>query len=90
MWDWIKRHIFGQKDDEVDLNDFMMVWGVTDGPMTDDEGESWYVVAKVSIGDEVFFTNIYADTFPEAYEFSKHFKTNFEPLMIRIGDLDAN
>ena len=45
MWDWIKKHIFGQKDDEVDLNDFMMVWGVTDGPMTDDEGESWYVVA---------------------------------------------
>lgn len=89
MWDKIKN-LFSRKKQEIDLNDYMLIWGITDGPITDDDGESWFVVAKVSIGEEVFFTNIYAETFPEAYEFAKHFKTNFEPLMIRIGDIDGS
>lgn len=89
MWDWIKRFFNFGGEEDVDLNNFMLVWGVTDGPITDDDGETWYVVAKVSIGEEVFFTEIYADSFPEAYEFSKYFQTNFKPLAIRIGDLDV-
>jgi hypothetical protein len=87
MWNKIKNWLgFGVP--EYDPDDFMTVWGVTDGPMTDDEGESWFVVAKVSIGEEVFFTNIYSETFPEAYEFAKHFKTNFEPLKIPLGEVE--
>lgn len=89
MWDWIKRFFNFGGEEDVDLNDFMLVWGVTDGPITEDDGETWYVVAKVSIGEEVFFTEIYADSLPEAYEFSKYFQTNFKPLAIRIGDLDV-
>ena len=89
MWNKIKSWL-GFGVEENDPNDYMTVWGVTDGPMTDDDGESWYVVAKVSVGEDVFFTSIYLDTFPEAYEFEKYFKTNFEPLKMRIGDPDAD
>jgi hypothetical protein len=86
MWNKIKN-LFSRGVEVEDPDDYMTIWGVTDGPMTDDEGESWFVVAKVSIDEEVFFTNIYSETFPEAYEFAKHFKTNFDPIKIRIGEV---
>lgn len=90
MWNKIKSFFSRAKEGEVDLDNFMLIWVVTDGPMTDDEGESWYVVAKVSVGEDVFFTNIYSGTFTEAYELDKHFKTNFNPLKIRIGDINED
>lgn len=89
MWKKLKSW-FRSDPYEDNPDDFMAVWGVTDGPMADDEDESWYVVAKVSVGEDVFFTAIYFETFPEAYEFDKYFKTNFQPLKMRIGDPDAN
>lgn len=87
MWNKIKSFFSSKKEEDV-LQDYMLIWGITEGPSTDDEGETWYVVGKVSVEDSVFFTNIYFDTFPEAYEMAKHFKTNFTPVAVRIGDID--
>ena len=91
MWNKIKSLFSKSKaPPNQEPDNFMVVWGVTVGPMSDGEGEEevWFVVAKASIGEEVFFTNIFFDTFTEAYEFDKHFKVNFDPLTIRIGGFD--
>lgn len=84
MLNWFKNKFFPQKEEEIEF-DYMTVWGVIEGPQTDDEGETWFVVAKISVEEETSITNIYFDTFPEAYQFEKYFKTNFEPIDIPIG-----
>jgi hypothetical protein len=84
MLKWIKSLFSKEQEDEPNF-DYMTVWGVIEGPQTDDEGETWFLVIKASIDDEVFITNVYFDTFPEAYQMEKHFKTNFDPIKIPIG-----
>lgn len=94
MWHKIKS-LFSKKE-EVDLTPYLVIWGIIEGPMTssedDDEESPYYIVVKASIVNgtdlqqdaEVFITEVYSDSFNEAYQFKRHFDRSIEPILISM------
>jgi hypothetical protein len=96
MWNKIKS-LFAPTPEVEGEPIYLVVWGVVDGPYTlyeeDDEDDEdaetpYYNICKVNVTNdpEVFHTEIYFDSFSEAYDMKRHFDKSIEPIYLYIGE----
>ena len=91
MFNWLKK-LRAPKETPKVSTEKMLVWDVVEGPIDIDdlpdempEGHNFVNVCKVEIDGEITHTNLWFETFDEAYEMVKHFNKSIEPIEVGYG-----